>query len=135
MPPKLRPIAGLFVLLLCLFQPAGAYRLTEITDQAKEILIRQKQRAEVLNEMKIAGIIGENSTGYLQVMNHPEAAGHMVEQENEDRRKLYALIAKQNRLGSGGVGAVENDAAAEAREKAPKGTYVQLPTGRWTQKT
>lgn len=129
--------APVFILaagLLVFSAGAMAYELKEMTPEASEILFRQKSREEVLGQFKASGLAGESADGYLVARGEPKSTRKMVEEENADRRKLYGVIAQQNRLGASGIGAVESAAAAKNRDRAQKGTYVQLATGRWVQK-
>jgi|GEM_PF-1779006 len=122
-------------LLICagLFFSAGAqaYELKETEGAAAQILLRQKGRAELIGHFLASSLAGESASGYLEVRREPGTTKKMVEEENADRKKLYGLIAEQNRVG---VGAVESGAAEKIRKSARKGTVIQLPSGRWEQK-
>lgn len=112
---------------------AETYPLKEVTPEVQEILSAQKDRRPIVEQLKLAGIVGENASGYLQVLKAAPEVDKVVEKENNGRKRLYRIIARQHRLGDS-VGAVEQSAASLARKNARKGEFIQLPTGRWTPK-
>jgi len=66
-------------------------------DSSKEELQKRfKERYPKIAELKKDGVVGETSDGYVDFVEKKDAkAADLVEQENADRKQLYALIAKK----------------------------------------
>lgn len=98
-------------------------------DAIKERII---QRVQSLDALKLSGKVGENNLGYVeQRARLSKTEDAIVEQENADRRALYAIIAK--RLGIQ-IGVVGKGRASELRENSAKGVWLQDASGDWYQK-
>ncbi|RJX34601.1 MAG: DUF1318 domain-containing protein [Desulfurivibrio sp.] len=114
----------LFLLLVSLLLAA--------TCQAEdEIKSRMKARLPALVALKAQGIIGENKSGYLEFRKADKSQETLVKEENEDRRKVYTAIAKQQGAGVDLVGARR---ALQIAQQAAAGTWLQKPDGTWYQK-
>jgi uncharacterized protein YdbL (DUF1318 family) len=102
--------------------------------QSDEAIIKERiiQRVETVDALKLSGKAGENNLGFLEQRARlsPEE-DRVVEQENTDRRALYAIIAK--RLGIQ-IGLVGKGRAGELRENSAKGVWLQNEAGKWFQK-
>ncbi|MEW6521010.1 MAG: YdbL family protein [Thermodesulfobacteriota bacterium] len=114
----------LFLLLVSLLLAA--------TCQAEdEIKSRMKARLPALVALKAQGIIGENKSGYLEFRKADKSQETLVKEENEDRRKVYTAIARQQGAGVDLVGARR---ALQIAQQAAAGTWLQKPDGTWYQK-
>lgn len=98
---------------------------------AQGIKERMKERLPVIVELKTQGIVGENNRGYLDFVGNVKTHEALIAQENQDRKTVYAHIAKQQNTS---LSVVEKNRALQLIERAAPGTYVQMPDGTWVQK-
>jgi uncharacterized protein len=98
---------------------------------AQGIKERMKERLPVIVELKTQGIVGENNRGYLDFVGNVKTHEALIDQENQDRKAVYAHIAKQQNTS---LSVVEKNRALQLIERAAPGTYVQMPDGTWVQK-
>lgn len=98
---------------------------------AQGIKERMKERLPVIVELKTQGIVGENNRGYLDFVGNVKTHEALIVQENQDRKTVYAHIAKQQNTS---LSVVEKNRALQLIERAAPGTYVQMPDGTWVQK-
>jgi uncharacterized protein YdbL (DUF1318 family) len=98
---------------------------------AQGIKERMKERLPVIVELKTQGIVGENNRGYLDFVGNVKTHEALITQENQDRKTVYAHIAKQQNTS---LSVVEKNRALQLIERAAPGTYVQMPDGTWVQK-
>jgi len=61
------------------------------------------------------------------------AAQKLVDQENRDRKTVYANIAKQNGI-EGEIATIERVFAQVQRDKAGDGEMIQSEDGEWSKK-
>ena len=100
-----------------------------------------KQRFPSLKPLFDAGYIGENNNGLVDVrdeggMNLKDKAAlrGLVKDENSDRLKLYAEVAKALNIDAGQVGRVQKIFAESWNKAASPGWWVQKDTGEWVNK-
>jgi uncharacterized protein YdbL (DUF1318 family) len=98
---------------------------------ADDIKERMKARLPVILELKSAGLVGENNRGYLQFVGSQEKSADVVAAENQDRKKVYTAIAKQQGVS---MEVVEKHRAAQIAQKARQGEWLQDANGKWYQK-
>ncbi|WP_024334910.1 YdbL family protein [Desulfotignum balticum] len=98
---------------------------------AQGIKERMKERLPVIAQLKTQGIVGENNRGYLDFVGNEKTHEALIAQENQDRKTVYAHIAKQQNTS---LSVVEKNRALQLIERAAPGTYVQMPDGTWVQK-
>ncbi|MBF0210877.1 MAG: YdbL family protein [Desulfamplus sp.] len=98
---------------------------------ADDIKERMKQRLPLIVEMKKQGIIGENSSGYLEYRTDNRANQSVVDSENRDRKEVYSAIAKQQGVL---IEKVEELRAAQIVQKAVSGEWLKKADGSWYQK-
>ena len=99
---------------------------------ADDIKARMQDRLPTIVQMKADGTIGENNSGYLQVV--PGSAGKMqdmISAENKDRKMVYEAIAKQQGTTAELVG---KRRAIQIAEKAAPGEWLQDGSGKWYKK-
>jgi uncharacterized protein len=75
--------------------------------------------------------VGENNQGYLSVLKEPADKQATITAENQDRRKIYAAIAKKQGTTPELVG---QRRALQIAKKADPGTMVQDAGGKWRKK-
>lgn len=101
-------------------------------DELSDLKTRFASRDPQIQQLKIAGKVGETYTGYLDTPG--SASGEekkLIEAENDDRRKLYALLAKKE----GATPEVVADRAARRNfARAASGEYLKAPDGQWRKK-
>lgn len=97
-----------------------------------EIKTSIRARVNDIHALKKAGAVGEDSRGYLGIVDASKGSKvkELVEAENADRRALYQILAREH-----GVSVAEEERAnARARhERAPKGDWIEVG-GKWVQK-
>ncbi len=96
-----------------------------------DIKTRMKDRLPKIIELKAAGIIGENSQGFLAFVGGNEREQALVDAENKDRQRIYSAIAKQQGTTADVVG---RRRALQIAEKAKPGEWLQDAGGKWVQK-
>jgi uncharacterized protein YdbL (DUF1318 family) len=93
-----------------------------------ELQKRFKQRDPEIRKLKAAGKVGETSDGYLDFVEGGSSS--VVDEENADRRTLYAMIAKEEGISAETV-ATRN--AKRNFERAAKGEFLK-EGGKWKKK-
>ena len=96
-----------------------------------DIKARMKDRLPRIIELKAAGIIGENSQGFLAFVGGNTQEQALVDAENKDRQLVYDAIAKQQGASADVVG---QRRALQIAEKAKPGEWLQDAGGKWVQK-
>ena len=96
------------------------------------IKARLAKRLPAINKMKAAALIGENNKGYLEEKGKlsPEDK-KVVEEENADRKKIYAMLAKKLKQS---VELVQKRRAAQIIKRSKAGIWLQKPDGTWYKK-
>ncbi len=97
----------------------------------QDIKARIKARQPIILELKAAGIIGENSAGYLEFRGSKKKNEDVVKAENSDRRKVYKGIGKQTGTTAEVVG---KRRALKIAELAKPGDWLQNANGKWYKK-
>ena len=107
---------------------------TDAFAQNDEASIKQRllERVKSVDALKISGVVGENNKGFLEqrAALDPQQTKTMNE-ENADRRALYAILAK--RLGLS-VTVVGQGRAESIRNKSAPKVWLQDTSGKWYQK-
>jgi uncharacterized protein YdbL (DUF1318 family) len=98
---------------------------------SSDIKDRMKARLPAIIAMKVQGVIGESNSGYLQILAGKAADAQVVEAENQDRRTVYELIAKQQKTTMAVVG---QQRARIIRDNARSGEWIQTDDGKWLKK-
>ena len=97
----------------------------------QDIKARIKARQPIILELKAAGIIGENSAGYLEFRGSKKKNEDVVKAENNDRRKVYSAIGKKTGTTAEVVG---QRRAFKIAELAKPGDWLQDKSGKWYKK-
>jgi len=95
------------------------------------IKARMKSRLPQIVQLKAAGVIGETHAGYLAFVGSKKEAQDLVAAENQDRKKVYQAIAKQQGTTARLVG---QRRALQIAQKAKPGEWLQDADGKWHQK-
>ena len=98
---------------------------------SNEIKARIKARLPVIDALKADGIIGENNRGYLEFIKNNKPKEDVVISENQDRKKVYSAIAKQQGTTADLVG---KRRAKQISQRAKPGQWIQDGSGNWYQK-
>ena len=100
-------------------------------DDAATIKKNMADRKPKIEALKKAGTIGENKSGYLEAMKDAkleDADQKLLEDENKDRKTVYAAVAKKEGSTVDKVGEIR---AKQIRSKAKEGEYIQGEDGKW----
>ena len=97
-----------------------------------ELRQRMGDRLPQLDALKEKGAIGENNQGYVETRgaSNSEAAS-LVSDENGDRQKAYALIAKSAGASADSVGRAR---ARQIAANSRSGVWIQDEKGHWKRK-
>jgi uncharacterized protein len=100
-----------------------------------------KQRFPALKPYYDAGHVGENNNGFVEVrddsalsLKDKAALRDLVRDENNDRTKLYAEVAKALNVDPSQVGRVQKIFAQSWINNAAPGWWVQKDNGEWAKK-
>jgi uncharacterized protein YdbL (DUF1318 family) len=100
-----------------------------------------RQRFPSLKPFYDAGNIGENNNGFVEVRNDGSLSlkdkatlRDLVRDENNDRTKLYAEVAKALNIDPGQVDRVQKIFAQSWIANSATGWWVQKDTGEWVRK-
>lgn len=97
---------------------------------AGDIMEKMQARLPVIKELKAKGVVGENNRGYVEFVGVP-AKENVVQDENNDRKEVYAAIAAKQGVT---VEVVSKRRAEQIADKAVPGEWLQNPSGNWYKK-
>lgn len=106
------------------------YSIKEMTPAVQSALESRRDRYKTLEQLKIDGVLGENSQGYVKVLKSDVGVEDVAAVENADRKVIYKTIAEQNNL-SHAIETIEKVFAQVQREKAASGVMIQQEDGAW----
>ncbi len=112
--------------------PCGFAAAASREDELKESF---KERFPKIAALKKAGTVGETHEGYLALVDEKskdEEVKELVEEENEERKELYTLIAEKEEGAT--QEKVAERAGKRAFEKARPGEYLKGSDGIWKKK-
>ena len=119
------------IALLASFLAAPAPALAQDAEM-KALQKRFKARDPEVRKLKSAGVVGETDDGFLDFVDKRDsAAAKTVDEENADRRELYALIARKEGTKPEAVAIVN---AKRNFDRAKPGEYLRTK-GNWAKKT
>lgn len=90
-----------------------------------------KQRLAIIKGLKLKGIVGENNKGLLEFKAGDKSAAAVVNEENAERTKAYADVAKKTGASAAAVGAQRADQIAKEESS---GVWIQDAKGAWSKK-
>ena len=92
---------------------------------------RMLDRVPQINALKSAGIVGEKADGLLGFVKQSPSDEALVNAENKDRKAVYAVIAKSQKVSEA---VVAQRRAMQIAEQAAIGHWLQNASGKWYQK-
>lgn len=92
---------------------------------------RMKARLPTIIALKDQGAIGENAQGYLEYRGSDKPQQQVVQEENNDRRLVYAEIANKQGVDTALVG---QRRAQQLAENGAPGHWFRAADGSWYQK-
>lgn len=92
---------------------------------------RMTERLPTIIELKDQGVIGENAQGYLEYRGGNKPRQQVIQAENNDRRLVYAEIAKKQGVD---IALVGQRRAKQIAEKGAPGHWFRSADGTWYQK-
>ncbi len=98
---------------------------------AADLKARFKARLPAILDMKAKRIVGENKMGFLEFVGGKKVNQAVVAEENSDRLKVYAAIAKKQGTTPDAVGVRR---ALQIASKAKPGEMIQDANGKWYKK-
>ncbi len=101
------------------------------TGHAEDVKARMRDRLPTIVDLKSRGIVGENNQGFLEMLKGQTEKQNVVTAENQDRKSIYAQIARQTGTD---IKVVGQRRALQIAEKATPGEWLQDPSGKWYQK-
>jgi len=123
------------ILLYCVLALFSIVTISSAQNTKEEIKIRMQDRFAKISELKKSGKIGETPLGFAEAVNKEFAQNEpiikLLAAENDDRKMLYAIIAKESQT------SVEEVGMANAKryfQKASDSDYFKIQTGEWKQK-
>ena len=123
------------ILLYCVLALFSIVTISSAQNTKDEIKIRMQDRFAKISELKKSGKIGETPLGFAEAVNKEFAQDEQIIKllaaENDDRKILYAIIAKESQT------SVEEVGMANAKryfQKASASDYFKTQTGEWKQK-
>ncbi len=117
----LRIVLSLFVLCVLLGASASANPVD-----------RMRERQPAVDEMKLAGAVGETNRGFLEAREDlDDAREALLRAENADRREVYAMIARRTNSSAEEVG---QQRAIRIAQQAREGVWLQDARGQWYRK-
>jgi uncharacterized protein len=123
------------IVLYCVVTMFSVVTICAAQDTKDDIKSRMKDRFAKVNELKKSGKIGETPFGFAEAVNkgfaQDEEISKLITAENNDRRLLYALIAKESQTSVEEVGMGN---AKRYFQKASDSDYFKTQAGEWKQK-
>ncbi|MBU0482330.1 MAG: YdbL family protein [Proteobacteria bacterium] len=102
-----------------------------LAESGKEIKARMQARLPEIVRLLAAGTIGEGKDGLLYFMSGASGNQVFVQEENDDRKKVYGAIARQQGTTPALVG---ERRALQIYDQADPGTWLQDANGKWYKK-
>jgi len=93
-----------------------------------EIIQSMKNRKATIKQLKTSGVVGETNKGYLAFVGGSGGQDAVVAAENQDRKELYALVAKKQNTS---LSVVENNMGVVKAQRAKPGEFYQNSSGAW----
>ena len=121
--------------LFCVVTLFAVVAISSAEDTKDEIKLRMKDRFAQMSELKQSGKIGETPSGFAEAVNKESAQDEkistLIAAENNDRKLLYAIIAKESQTSVQEVGMGN---AKRYFLKASDTDYFKTQAGEWKQK-
>ena len=123
-------IAIMSLALALVLAPASLFAADAKADEAA-LQKRFKARYPQIQQLKTDGVVGETSAGLVDFVEKKDSkAAKLVEEENDDRKALYEVIADKEAISADVVAA---RAAKRNFDRAKAGEYLK-EGGKWKKK-
>jgi uncharacterized protein YdbL (DUF1318 family) len=120
---------------------AAAVDVNVSTPAIRALKASMANRFRQLQPLYGKGAIGETNSGFLAIrdtgaltLREKADVNRLVEQENADRRALYAEIIRANNLDTSKLAEVQRLFANSWRDKSSTGWWIQSDSGDWSKK-
>lgn len=96
------------------------------------LVASQLSFALTLDEAREKGMLGENSSGYVEMTPRADANSHaLMDEVNAKRKAKYTAIAKEQNIE---IGKIEKIAGEKITKKLPTGQFYKDTNGKWNKK-
>jgi uncharacterized protein len=123
------------IVLYCVVTLFSMVTISSAQGTKDDIKIRMKDRFAKISELKQSGKIGETPLGFAEAVNkefaQDEEISRLITAENNDRKLLYGIIAKESGTSVEEVGMGN---AKRYFQKASDSDYFKTQAGEWKQK-
>lgn len=108
-----------------------SFSSTAFSKSKQELIQNMKSRNPAVGQLLKSGAVGETNRGYLDYVGSARPQENIVNAENQDRKDLYAIIAKDKNTT---IDVVEKNMGLVKAKRAKPGTYFQNSSGVWQKK-
>jgi uncharacterized protein YdbL (DUF1318 family) len=122
--PNRHKVLPLLLVLFSLVFAAGVLQAASVKD-------RMAERIPAINALKDQGLIGENNGGFLEFRTGQKPSQALIQDENNDRKSVYAAIAQKEGVSAQLVG---QRRAKMLADNGKSGHWFQQADGTWYQK-
>jgi len=120
---------------------AGSRELDVSNATIRTLKNRIKSNYPLLRQWLIQGVLAENYNGFIVMKNEGGLnlkarvqAKRTMEEENNNRKALYAAVAKALDIPSSEVGRIGKIFAQHWQRAVPNGTWIEPAPGKWTRR-
>ncbi len=129
------------LMMACSLTASGQYKILQMSPPAaKKHFKSQLSRMDDIRKNKFAGYIGEADTGMLAIReikalskDEQKKITKLVDDENKDRKKIYAILMKHNKLNEKERAMLIRSAYETYKNMDSKKTY-HFENKKWLQK-
>lgn len=119
-------LPGVAALILFLAISVGFGQLPQVIQD------RMLERLPRVDRLKQEQMAGENNAGFLEALKVLDAEQRgVVNDENQDRRRVYGILAARTRVDPVQVGVAR---AGQIAERSTSGVMLQTQRGEWVEK-
>lgn len=122
--PNRHKVLPLLLVLFSLVFAAGVLQAASVKD-------RMAERIPAINALKDQGLVGENNGGFLEYRTGQQPSQALIQDENNDRKSVYAAIAQKEGVSAQLVG---QRRAKMLADNGKSGHWFQQADGTWYQK-
>ncbi len=108
-----------------------AFLCSTLYAQPADVKERMLARVPAINSLKDKGLVGENNNGFVEYRTDARPQQDLISAENQDRKVVYAAIAKKQNVD---INLVGQRRAKQIRDIGGAGHWFQKPDGSWYKK-
>jgi len=108
-----------------------AFLCSALYAQPADVKERMLARVPAINSLKDKGLVGENNNGFVEYRTDARPQQDLISAENQDRKVVYAAIAKKQNVD---INLVGQRRAKQIRDIGGAGHWFQKPDGSWYKK-